>query len=394
MAQQHQSSRQDESATFRSIINELRHEWGFVIVRTATPDSDDQWSTALEKLRSHAISNQDPKADLDQIPLYDGSPGGTALRNSSIRKLASTVLGTCYSYGAPYTRPSRQVPHGTRHPSHSELLGTQLILSPTIVAWDVNYCNITVTYTHPGQNDIINVETWLPMDSWDGRLQSVGGEGWVAGPDLPTYFAIGAAVGEVYATMSSDAGIGTIGDISSWALLSPGNVDLHLLQDLASVSLNDATIITKDLISSLYGQPPEYSYWSGCSQGGRQGLMLAQRYPDANDGIVASAPAINVAELFTASMYPALFIKWLGEAPRPCELDTITRAAVEACDVIDGVTDGVIADAEKYIFDPFTLIDTTFNCTDTRADMKISQTAALVANATWEGARSSKGVPL
>jgi hypothetical protein len=112
---------------------------------------------------------------------------------------------------------------------------------PTTVAEDVNFCNVTVTYTHPGQNDTVHVETWLPMDNFNGRLQSIGGGGWVAGRYPPGYAAMSGAISEGYATSATDAGLQLQMDYGPdiWALTSEGNPNLYLLQNFAAVSLGD-----------------------------------------------------------------------------------------------------------------------------------------------------------
>lgn len=110
---------------------------------------------------------------------------------------------------------------------------------PSITVNGIDYCNVTVTYTHPGQNDTINVENWLPLDDWNGRLQAVGGGGFLAGRFPLSYIAMSGAIGEGYATTSSDAGLPLSYVPDPWAQISPGNVNLYLLQDLASVALND-----------------------------------------------------------------------------------------------------------------------------------------------------------
>lgn len=80
-----------------------------------------------------------------------------------------------------------------------------------------------------------------------------------------------------------------------------------------------------------------------------------------------------------------------GRYPNGCELETITNAAVSACDGLDGVVDGVITDIKACTFDPFTVVGNTFNCSTTGKIMEISEIAATVANATWTGARSVSG---
>lgn len=237
---------------------------------------------------------------------------------------------------------------------------------------NVNFCNVTVSYTHPGQNDTVHVQVWLPSDTWNGRLQHIGGAGWQAGLHYAGLMGMMASVGEGYATVGTDAGLGSDVYPTDWALLSEGNVNLYLLQNLASVSLNDASVIAKSLATSFYNTPPRYSYFSGCSQGGRQGLQLAQRYPDAYDGIAASAPAINWNQFAMADMWPLFVMDQMGVYPPACEIDAITNAALDACDGLDGITDGVISDPDACDFDPTSLIGTTINCTTLNSDWTVT----------------------
>ncbi|KAJ4983901.1 feruloyl esterase b precursor [Stagonosporopsis vannaccii] len=260
---------------------------------------------------------------------------------------------------------------------------------PSSAVRGVDFCNITVTYTHPGHNDTINVETWLPTKTWNGRLQAIGGGGWVPGRFFLSETGMAGAIGEGYVTTSSDAGVGATPD--SWALLSPGNVNLYALQDLASVALDDQAVLAKQLIKSFYGRSAEYSYWSGCSQGGRQGLMLAQRYPDAYDGIAASAPALNWNRFVPSLAWAQVMMSIANEYPPNCEFDALTDAAIAHCDPLDGVNDGLISDVSLCSFDPFTMVGRTAHCSSTNTTVIISQAAARIANLTWTGPRKSNG---
>jgi feruloyl esterase len=258
---------------------------------------------------------------------------------------------------------------------------------------NAEFCNITVSYTHPGYADRITIETWLPRE-WNGRLQATGGGGWQAGRFVLSEFFMAGAIGEGYATTTTDAGLGDAGSPNAWALKSPGNVDIVALQNLGSRSLNDQALIGKSLIRSFYGREPEYSYWSGCSQGGRQGLMLAQRYPTAYDGIAASAPAQSWTKLTSGLYYPILAKAWHKVNPLACELDFLTAEAVAACDPLDGIVDGLISDMAACDYSPFSSVNKTFFCGSLNRTIDLSHGAALVADAAWSGPKTRDGKTL
>ena len=148
-------------------------------------------------------------------------------------------------------------------------------------------------------------------------------------------------------------------------------------------------LFAKELIKGFYGQPAEYSYFTGCSQGGRQGMMLAQRYPEAYDGIAAAAPAINWPRLFTAMSWPQVMMELTGLFPPKCELDAVTAGAVAYCDPQDGVTDGIISDPAACTFDPFSMVGSMISC-DNKTTI-ISEAAVTIANLSWTGPRSASG---
>lgn len=133
---------------------------------------------------------------------------------------------------------------------------------PTIEVRDAEFCNVTVAYTHPEQSDHINVEIWLPIGNWNERLMAVGGGGCVAGRFSYSETMMAAAIGQGYATVTTDAGLGIAFYPEEWALLSPGNVNLYALQNLASTSLNDEAcdlspgylVILTDLTAGHYRQ--------------------------------------------------------------------------------------------------------------------------------------------
>ncbi|KAF2629038.1 tannase and feruloyl esterase [Macroventuria anomochaeta] len=255
----------------------------------------------------------------------------------------------------------------------------------TLESTAISFCNVTLTYTHPGQNDLVKV--WLGLPStWNGRFEGVGGGGWVTG--FPSEMV--PAISQGYAAVSTDGGHDALSQATdSWALLSPGNVNLYALQNFASVALNDMTVLGKQLTEAYYGKAITKSYWSGCSTGGRQGLMMAQRYPDAYDGILAQAPGVSWAEFIPTMFWPQWIMHEIGYFPPQCELDTITAAATSACDELDGLKDDVIGLTGLCTFDPSTVVGQPYACSNVTGT--ISKEAAEIAKLTWTGATNAVG---
>ncbi|EOD42910.1 putative feruloyl esterase b precursor protein [Neofusicoccum parvum UCRNP2] len=272
-----------------------------------------------------------------------------------------------------------------------ELFGGEIVsLSATPVsnyAGNLSFCNVTVLYTHPGQDDRINVYVYLPLSGWNERFLGYGGGGYRMRSN-DTILTSNVALG--YAVTATDGGHDwTVNSAESWALLSPGNINAYLLNNFAAVALEDATIVGKAVTASFYGQDPKFSYWSGCSTGGRQGLMIAQRFPALYDGILATAPAINWAKFIVAEYWPQFLMNQLGVYPTPCEFDAITAAAVEACDSLDGVEDGIISDPQGCAFDPLSVVGLEIACGD--FSTPISEEAATIVQKAWSGARTQTG---
>jgi hypothetical protein len=243
------------------------------------------------------------------------------------------------------------------------------------------YCEVTVTLTHPGVGDRVGVNVWLPVSGWNGRFQGVGGGGY-------SMIGIDASLAEQiklgYAVATTDGGVDTNpSNPSKWALDANGNVNIELLRNFASRSLHDMAVAGKAVTTQYYGRAANYSYWNGCSTGGRQGLMNAQRYPDDYDGINAAAPAINMDRFVVADLWPQVVQNEERNRLSQCELDAFEKAAVNACDNIDGVADRVVNDPRKCRYNPYDLVGTKIVC-DGR-EVVISRADAEVIRKIWDG---------
>jgi feruloyl esterase len=210
------------------------------------------------------------------------------------------------------------------------------------------FCRVALTIK-PTSDSIVKVEVWMPAANWNGKFMAVGNGGWAGSI---WYASMASALARNYAAASTDTGHeGTPFD-GSFAVGHP-----EKLVDFGYRAVHEMTLKAKAIVASYYGQPAKRSYWNGCSTGGRQGLMEAQRFPADYDGIAAGAPANNWVPLTAQSIWvsqavhkePASFVP-------PEKFPLIHQAAIKMCDTLDGVKDGVIENPMRCKFDPSVLL--------------------------------------
>ncbi|MEU1005797.1 tannase/feruloyl esterase family alpha/beta hydrolase [Streptomyces tibetensis] len=162
-------------------------------------------------------------------------------------------------------------------------------------------------------------------------------------------------------------------------------MNASLINDFLSRALHETTVKGKAVARAFYGKSPTYSYWNGCSNGGREGLQEAQVQPRDYDGILAGAPAIQADRFLPAAMWPQVVMHELGDFVPSCKFDAVNKAVTAACDSRDGVTDGVITDPRACRFNPTSLVGTETPCgTITAKD-------AAVVKKIWDGPRRPDG---
>ena len=201
----------------------------------------------------------------------------------------------------------------------------------------------------PSSDSDIEFEVWMPSSGWNGKFEGIGNGGYAGSIG---YGAMGAALAHGYATASTDTGHQGGTTDAAWALGHPEKVT-----DFGYRAMHETAEKAKGIIHAFYGEGVKRSYFSSCSNGGRQALMEAQRYPGDYDGIVAGAPAYYWTHLLTAALWDmtALLNDPASYIPAS-KLKLIEAANVEACDALDGVKDGVIDDPTMCHFTPSKLL--------------------------------------
>jgi feruloyl esterase len=204
------------------------------------------------------------------------------------------------------------------------------------------FCRIAATLK-PSSDSIIKIEVWMPAAGWNGKLQSVGNGAWAGSINYP---AMATALAAGYAAASTDTG--HEGNNPDFIPDHPEKV-----VDFAYRAVHEMTARSKAIIAAYYGDGPQYSYWNGCSTGGRQAMAEAQRFPTDYEGIIAGAPANNVTKLQGSQVWTSAVThkNEAGYIP-PAKYAAIHKAALDQCDALDGVKDGVIEDPGRCKFDP------------------------------------------
>jgi hypothetical protein len=220
------------------------------------------------------------------------------------------------------------------------------------------YCRVE-GWVRPG----FNFEVHLPTQ-WNGKLVQNGGGGWDGVLSLVPQASISS-----YVRVASNGG--HVGDPldASWALNNT-----QAKNDFGYLSAHTTLGVAKELTRRRYGSDPQRSYFQGCSNGGREALIQASRYPSDYDGILAIAPAYSFTELFQAFIRNSQAVSAPGAAINSDKARAIANAVVARCDANDGLRDGIVGQPWACNFDPGSL-----QCTG--ADNNSCLTAAQVAAA-------------
>ncbi|HMH05360.1 MAG TPA: tannase/feruloyl esterase family alpha/beta hydrolase [Terriglobales bacterium] len=231
----------------------------------------------------------------------------------------------------------------------------------------------------PSKDSDIKVEVWMPAAGWNGKFQGQGNGGFAGSIG---YRALAAGVSRGYATAATDTGHRGEATDASWSLGHPEKI-----VDFGYRGIHEMSEKAKAVITAFYGKPPHHAYFSSCSDGGREGLMEAQRFPDDYDGIVAGAPANFWTHLLAAAAWnsqatladSASYISF-------AKLPAVSAAAVASCDALDGLVDGIISEPMQCHFDPAQL-----KCSGPESDSCLTEPQIIALKKIYAGPQASTG---
>jgi feruloyl esterase len=213
------------------------------------------------------------------------------------------------------------------------------------------FCRVIATLT-PAANSHIRFEIWLP-EQWNGKLLGIGNHGF-GGEFEHEDMAMGLRRG--YAVAMSDEGVGSAGPaVTGGSGYSVGNAkqvgdNPAAATDFAWRATHEMTVVAKAMVQMSYGMAARRSYFDACSNGGRQSIREAQQFPDDYDGIIAGSAGLNWTKFMASQLWQYQALS--GAGMTQVKLDLAQHAAIAACDRLDGVADGVIADPRQCHWKP------------------------------------------
>ncbi|KAJ5671946.1 Tannase [Penicillium longicatenatum] len=253
-------------------------------------------------------------------------------------------------------------------PSNGTILGVNVLPSlstaNTATSQSYSYCNVTVTYTHPGKGDTVVVQYALPEPSdYKKRFYVAGGGGYSLSATSTGGLEYGAVGG------ATSAGYGALDGTSydEVVLYANGSINWDATHMFGYQALGEMTKLGKYFTKGFYGQSASsklYTYYEGCSDGGREGMSQIQRYGDEYDGAITGAPAFRYGQQQVNHLLPNAVEHTLDYYPPPCALAKIVNETIKACDPLDGRTDGVIARSDLCMlnFNMSSIIGTKYYC--------------------------------
>lgn len=271
-----------------------------------------------------------------------GSDGAAAA--ASKQQSCAALKGTRLGFGTV-----DDVDHVARG---EELIGTtQRAFVETIFSIELppapaprSFCRVHASVT-PVTGSLIKVQVWLP-DEWNEKMLALGGGGFNGG-----LFSASVSMREGsekgYATVVTDVGH----EMSDSAKFAYDSKEAFI--DYGYRGNHATAVFTKELIAHYYGKPATLAYFQGGSNGGREALMEARRFPQDYDGIVAGMPAMSFTKLATGFLWNA---RAVAAAPGlKDKIGVVAKAVLEKCDALDGFSDGVLANPLSCEFDPAAL---------------------------------------
>jgi Tannase and feruloyl esterase len=240
-----------------------------------------------------------------------------------------------------------------------------------------SFCRV-IGVIRPTADSQIGFELWLP-DQWNGRYLQSGNSGFAGSIE---YDGLIPGLQNGFAVASTDDG--HVGDDTGWMGGHPEKVI-----DYGYRAVHLTSVVAKQIINVFYDRPIPYSYFSGCSDGGREGLMEVQRYPDDFAGWIVGAPFNDVMSVATSFLGRIQLTAAMKQPLSAAQIEAITSATIARCDNLDGIRDGVIENPLRCQFDPKVL-----QCKAGADSTCLSPGQVKVVRAIYDDVKSVAGVSL